>query len=65
MHGMAYLQKWEQFSNINNNIFPVIQDQIWYNGITHPPSVWKKQAGHPKMKWLGNEVNSLILENHQ
>ena len=34
----------------DNNVFPVIQDQIQYDGITHPPSVWKEQAGHPKKK---------------
>ena len=34
----------------DNNTFPVIQDQIWHNGITHPPSVWKKQPGCTKKK---------------
>ena len=33
-----------------NNIFPIIQDQIQYNGKTKPPGVWKKPAGHPKKK---------------
>ena len=36
----------------DNNIFLTIKDQIWYNGMTHPPSVWKKQAQCPKKKWF-------------
>ena len=35
------------------------QDQIWYDGITHPPRVWKKQAGHPKKKWFREESKFL------
>ena len=34
----------------DNNTFQVIQDQIQYDVIAHPPSVWKKQGGHPKKK---------------
>ena len=34
----------------DNNIFPVIQDQIQYDGITH--TLYKIQGGHPKKKWF-------------
>ena len=43
----------------DNNIFPVIQDQIQYNGITHPPNVWKKQAGCPRKKWFRKQSEFL------
>ena len=33
-----------------DNIFPIIQDQIQYDGITEPPVVWQKQAGCPRKK---------------
>ena len=28
----------------DNNIFPVIQDQIWYDGKTHPPSILEETS---------------------
>ena len=43
----------------DNNIFPGVHDQIWYDGITQPPSVWKKQAGCPKKKWFRKQSKFL------
>ena len=48
----------------DNNIFPVIQDQIWYDGITQP-HVWKKQAGHATKKQFRKQSELLIPGFHQ
>ena len=34
------------------NVFPVVQDQIRYDGETNPPTVVARQPGHPKTKRL-------------
>ena len=34
------------------NVFPVVQDQIRYNGETNPPTVAARQPGHLKTKGL-------------
>ena len=34
------------------NVFPVVQDQIRYDGETNPPLVVARQPGHPKTKCL-------------
>ena len=34
------------------NVFPVVQDQIRYDGQTNPPTGGARQLGHPKTKCL-------------
>ena len=34
------------------NIFPVVQDQIRYDGETNPPTLGSRQSGQPKTKCL-------------
>ena len=56
MHDYYQFERLQQI--YDKHIFPVIQDQIWYNGIIHPPHVWKKQAGCPK-KWFRKQSKFL------
>ena len=48
VHDYYWFKRLQQIYDIN--IFLVIQDRIEYDGVTPPPSVWKKQAGHPEKK---------------
>ena len=48
----------------DNNIFPVIQDQIQYDGKTH--QVYARNKLDPlRRNSSGSKVNSLILEIHK
>ena len=57
VHHYYWFERLQQI--YDNNIFLVIQDQIQYDGITHPPCGWKKQAGHPKKKWFWKQSKFL------
>ena len=42
-----------------NSIFPVVQDQMQFDGITKPPVVQERQAEHPKTKRIRNRIRFL------
>ena len=50
VHEYYWFERLQQI--YDNIIFPFLLDQIQYDGISKPPSVWKKQAGCPKKKWF-------------
>ena len=49
-----HVHPWYRYKSLQeiyeNNIFLVVEDQMQYDGITKPPVVWKRQAGHAKIK---------------
>ena len=47
------------------NVFPVVQDQIRYDGETNPPKVVARQLGCPKTKCLWNQSFSLTQKSPQ
>ena len=45
------------------NIFPVVQDQIRYDGETYPPTLGSRQPGQPKQDISGSIAISSTLTN--
>ena len=44
------------------NVFPVVQDQIRYNGETNPPTVVARQPGCPKTQCLQKQSHFINAE---